>query len=109
MQLAFNSALLRTFCESERQAKQEFGDAVAEVLKHRLADMSAATSVGDLVAGRPRILGGAARQQMAVDLRDGYVIAFTANHAKNPMTETCDLDWKRVSRIKILRIERDNG
>jgi hypothetical protein len=109
VQLAFHSAWLRTICESERNAKDEFGEAVAEALKHRLADMSAATSVNDLVAGRPRILGGTAPHQMALDLGDNYRIAFTANHTKNPRTETGDLDWKRVSRIKILRIERDHG
>lgn len=109
MELAFNSKSLRTICESERQAKLELGDAVAEILKHRLADLRAATSVKDLVAGRPRVLDGAALQQMVVDLRDGYRIVFTANHTKNPMTETGDLDWERVSRIKILRIERDHG
>jgi hypothetical protein len=109
VQLAFDSPWLRTVCESERVAKDELGGAVAEVLKHRLADMAAATSVADLVAGRPRGLGGTARNQMAVDLCEGYVITFAANHTKNPNTETGDLDWKRVSRIKILRIERDHG
>lgn len=109
LQLAFDSKPLRTICESERHAKLEFGDAVAEILKHRLADMWAATSVRDLVAGRPRVLGGAAPPQMVVDLHDRYRVVFTANHTKNPMTETGDLDWKRVTRIKILRIERDHG
>jgi plasmid maintenance system killer protein len=109
LQLAFETKPLRTICESERHAKHEFGDAVAEILKHRLADMCAATSVNDLVAGQPRALAGAAPQQMVVDLNDSYRIVFTANHTKNPVTETGNLDWKRVSRIKILRIERDHG
>jgi hypothetical protein len=109
VQLAFHSAWLRTICESERIAKDELGGAVAEVLKHRLADMAAATSVTDLVAGRPRVLGGTAKDQMAVDLCHSYVITFVANHTKNPITETGDMDWKRVSRIKILRIGRDHG
>ena len=109
MELAFDSKSLRTICESERQAKLKLGDAVAEILKHRLADLRAAASVKDLIAGRPRRLYSASLQQMAVDLRDGYRLVFTANHAKNPMTQTGDLDWERVSRIKILRIEGDNG
>lgn len=104
MQLAFHSPWLRTICESERSAKDELGEAVAEVLKHRLADMVAATSVVDLVAGKPRILGGTATNQMAVDLSEGFVITFAANHIKNPSTESGDVDWKRVSRIKILDI-----
>lgn len=107
--LAFHSASLRTVCESERHAKDKFGEAVAEALKHRLADMSAATSVSDLVAGRPREVPGNPSGQMALGLCNNHYIVFTANHTKNPRTETGGLDWKRVSRIKILRIGRDHG
>lgn len=69
--------------------------------------MRAAISPKDLVAGRPRI--GADGQQMVLDLCDGYRIVFKANHPKNPKSETEDVDWERVSRIKILRIERDHA
>ena len=86
----------------------ELGTRVAEVLKRRLADIRAATSVEDLVAGRPRELAGS-DPHMIVDLSDGYYIVFGANHPNNPMTESGDLDWTRVSRVKILRIENDHG
>jgi toxin HigB-1 len=109
LQVAFASPWLRTICESERFAKEELGEAVTEVLKHRLADMAAATSVVDLVAGRPRVLAGTALDQMAVELYESFVITFSANHTNSPKTETGDLDWKRVSRIKILRIGCDRG
>jgi hypothetical protein len=107
LELAFDSRSLRTICESEAQAQLEFGATVAEILRHRLADMRAATSPKDLVAGRPRI--GADRQHMVVDLCDGHRIVFKANHTNNTMTDTDDLDWARVSRIKIVRIETDHA
>jgi hypothetical protein len=106
LELAFDSKLLRTICENDEHAKRQLGRSVAEILKHRLADLRAAASPKDLVAGRPRVLHGGDRQYMAVDLPDGYRVVFSANHAKNPMTETGDLDWARVGRIKILNIER---
>ena len=86
----------------------ELGTRVAEFLKRRLADLRAATSVDDLVAGRPRALEGT-DQLMVVDLCDGHRMVFCANHPKNPMTESGELDWARVSRVKILRIEYDHG
>ncbi len=106
MELAFDTKSLRTTCESEAHARRELGAKVAEILKHRLADLRAATSAKDLVAGRPRELAGADHQHMAVDLCDSHRIVFSANHPNNPTTETGDLDWARVSRIKLLRIER---
>ena len=109
LELAFESRSLRTICESESNAKCELGSTVAEVLKHRLADLRAATSVNDLVAGQPRERDGVNQQkEMVVELCDGYRIAFEANHRKNPMKETDILDWAKVSRIKILRIETDH-
>lgn len=109
LELAFDTKSLRNICENQAQAKHALGSQVAEFLKHRLADLRAAASPRDLVAGHPRELTGADRQNMAVDLREGYRIVFTANHNKNPMTDTGHLDWSRVSRVKILRIEVSNG
>ena len=109
MELAFESKSLRTICESESHAKRELGPTVAEFLKRRLADIRAATSVKDLVVGRPRELDTSDARHMVVDLCDGYRIVFAANHPKNPVTETGDLDWPMVSRVKIMRIEKDNG
>lgn len=106
LELAFESRSLRTLCESEAHAKRELGEAVAEILKRRLADLRAATSVNDLLAGRPRVLDGTERHHMAVDLPDGYRIVFSANHSNNPVTDAGGPDWARISRIKILRVER---
>jgi proteic killer suppression protein len=109
LQLAFESTRLRTICESEGQAKSELPAAVVEILKHRLADLRVAQSPRDLVAGRPRVLDGARPQPMILDLCDGWRMVFSANHPSNPVTEAGNLDWARVSRIKILRIESENG
>ena len=74
------------------------------MLKHRLADMRAARSPSDLIAGKPRAMPGADREFMVIDLHEGYQIEFSTNHPNNPRTEAGGLDWTRVSRIKILRI-----
>lgn len=108
LDLAFDSKSLRNICENEQEAIRELGPSVSEVLKHRLADLRAALSVKDLLVGRPRELaGGIHHQHMAIDLRDEYQMIFCANHPSNPIDENGKLDWSRVSRIKILRIERN--
>ena len=107
LELAFDSKSLRTICESETQAKLELGARVAEALKHRLADLRAATSPKDLVAGRPCV--SADGQHMSIDLCDGYRLVFKANHPNYSRQGPDDLDWAKVSRIKILRIEKDNA
>lgn len=106
MELAFDSSSLRATCENEAQAKLELGETVAEQLKHRLGDLRAAISSKDLLAGMPRV--SADGQHMIVDVGDTHHIVLKANHVKCPMTDTKEVDWVRVTRIKILRIEGHN-
>jgi toxin HigB-1 len=105
---AFDTKSLRTICENESQAKLKVGVRVAKLLKHRLADLRAATSVKDLVAGQPHVVEGTDGYNMALELCDGFRIFFTANHTQNPITKSGNLDWTKVSRIKILRIDNDH-
>jgi hypothetical protein len=107
LELAFETKELRDICESEAEARRQLGESVAEVLKHRLADLDAATSPKDLVAGRPRL--GEDGGTMVLELCEGHRLVFTANHPGNPATPTGDVDWARISRIRILRIEGAHG
>ena len=108
LDLAFNSKSLRNICENEDEANHELGSAVAQVLKHRLADLRAAISITDIMVGRPRLLQGVIQNKhMIIDLYDNYRMTFCANHPDNPIGENGKIDWQKVSRVKILRIERN--
>ena len=108
LDLAFDSKSLRTICENEDEAIREYGQTVTETLKHRLADLMAAMSVNDLLVGHPRVLeGGKDDQNMLIELGNDYQIILCANHPDNPVTENKKIDWSKVSRVKILRIERN--
>jgi len=107
LEFAYSNIELRTICEIENRAKSKLGERASVRLKHRLADLRAATSIKDIVAGRPRILDDKTGQLMSIDLSDGFRIIFCANHANNPLTEAGKIDWPKVNRIKILRIEND--
>lgn len=109
MQIAFGSRELRTLCEDEARASEELGEVRARALKNRLADLRAAVVAPELPAGRPRRLDGADSNLIALDLADGWRLVFAANHKRNPITESGSVDWEKVSRVKILRIEEMNG
>lgn len=104
LEIAFESISLRSFCETEAHAIREFGKSVAELLKHRLADMRVATSIKDLIVGRPRELTGANSGQIMLELCDGHCVVFCANHTNNPTTSIGAIDWPKVRRIRILYI-----
>lgn len=100
--LAFASKSLREICEVEEEAVRRFGKKVTETLKHRLADLEAAPTAVDLIAGRPQLQNPSGNY--AIRLVDGCCLEFAANHVKNPVDKNGDIDWKKVSRIQIVRI-----
>lgn len=104
MYLAFGNKQLREICEFEERALDELGTEVSESLKGRLADLMAARSPNDLVAGSPRSIGGGKNASMVLDLGQGYQISFVANHPQNPVDQSGAIDWSRVSRIRIVGI-----
>lgn len=107
LELAFATKSLRHLCEREAKARRDFGVRLAEKLKRRLADLRAASCVNELAAGRPRKRGSRNRQ-IALNLYKDSKIIFSANHNSIPVLESGSVDWSKVTRIKILRIEGDD-
>lgn len=92
-------------CETEAEGNRQLGDAVAKSLRSRLADCEAASSVAELIAGRPRDLGDAT---MSLDLDGGSFLVFTVNHETVPVTGDGPVDWAKVHSIRVLKIEVKN-
>jgi len=42
------------------------------------------------------------------ELPEGYQLVIAPNHAKNPMLQSGKIDWAKVGRIKVIRIERSH-
>lgn len=92
-------------CEIEAEGNRQLGDVVAKALRSRLADCEAASSVAELIAGRPRELGDAT---MALELEGGSFFIFAVNHESVPVTADGHVDWAKVHSIRVLKIEVKN-
>jgi hypothetical protein len=101
VELAFETLDLRNVCESEAKAKRKFGSAAANALKRRIADLRAAPSVKDLPIGKPNPCSGA----YVFDLAEGLVLRIIPNHVRDPKLPTGDVNWAKVTHIKISAIE----
>ncbi|KAA3609685.1 MAG: hypothetical protein D8M58_21580 [Calditrichaeota bacterium] len=106
MEIAFKSKKLRDICQNELTAKKELGYKVSTKLKHRLADIRAAGTIFEIVVGNPRELLES-KSNYIMDIGENYIIRFSANHVNNPRTSDQKIDWKKVTRIKILSIEEN--
>lgn len=103
--MAFENKLIRTTCENEESAKEQYGVEVAAKLKARLADLRAAKNVSELIVGNPQEVKSNPYPTYKMDLCDGFKIKFCANHVKVPTMESGDIHWSKVNRILILDVE----
>lgn len=103
LEIAFETKELRELCESTDAARNTFGDDVAASLRRRLADLRAATCFSDIVASPPTQVDGGSL--MAIDLANDCRIFLAANHIRNPMLESGQIDWLSIDRIKIVDIK----
>lgn len=108
MQLAFLDRSCRQLCESETIAVTKLGASVARNLMRRLSDLRAVAVVSEIVAGRPREIDPNGPGEYRIDLAEGYVLIFCANHPNNPILENGNIDWSKVSRVKILGVKIDD-
>lgn len=107
MELAFETRELRSQCERQELAEAVFGTTVAKALRTRLADLRAAQTLADLIAGSPRWVDDHTKT-LTVDLTVGYRMLLAVNH---PALEkrSPHLSDTMIHRVKILRIEANDG
>ena len=103
MDLAFATRELRTVCIENDRARDAHGSAVAEVLRDRLADLRAASSPLELVAGRPGLVDDGV-PSVSVALANGMWLVCRVN-ATIPRMRDGSVDWCRVRRLRVMAIE----
>lgn len=102
MDLAFGDREIRRVCEDSDKAVEVYGVQIAEALHNRLADLSAATSLSDIIVGRPAQLSD---NTFKIDISGGYRLVFSANDRKLTYNAQGSIDWLSVTRIRITSIE----
>jgi hypothetical protein len=105
MEIAFRTKALRTLCLNKEAMDDRYGAENAARLRVWLADLRAAQSIGDapLLHFSPLLgsLGHEATMSIGVDLR----AIVRANHQHLPKLTNGDVDWLRVERLLIQKIE----
>lgn len=103
MDISFASKKLEKLCSDSREAMRVLGADSARKLRARLADLQAADTVSELVAGRPHPLIGKRAGQFALDLAGGQRLVFQPLRA-GAARATAAVDWKRVTAVEIVFI-----
>jgi toxin HigB-1 len=107
MELAFATKALRSLCEDEDAAVEKFGKKVAGELRARIADLRAADSVRDIVAGSPQFFDEDPR--MTISVFETLQIVLRPNHVKMPRHAEGGIDWSRIRRLRIDKLNQPAG
>jgi hypothetical protein len=107
LELAFADQDIRALCLNPSVAKDLLGEIGSDKLQRRLADMAAVAVVSELfeLPGRPTEYPEQPGN-MVVKLIDGWQLFFKSSHIKMRTLSTGAVDWTRVRRIMILKVEK---
>lgn len=106
MRILYKNRGLEELCTDDRKAKKELGLPGFRKLRDRLADLEAASVVGELVAGRPHPLVGDLKGHFAVSLDGGRRLVFEPAFDPPPRRANDDgIDWDHVDSVRIVAIE----
>jgi toxin HigB-1 len=104
VEISFKDESLKDLCEQVKLAQRKFGAPMAKKLRVRLADLMAAASVTELVAGRPHPLTGDRAGQFALDLVHPQRLVFEPDNEPVPISEDGGIDWGQVTQVCIIWI-----
>lgn len=104
VEISFADVKLESICRDSRLATKKLGAQSAKKLQLRLAELFAAESVGELIAGRPHPLAHDRVGQFAVDLHGGLRLIFKPATEKPPTLPGGGIDWSNVNAITIIEI-----
>ena len=104
MEVSYCDDRIRRLCEKDKEARRKLGSQSAKKLQNRLADLFAAKSVGELVAGRPHPLKGKQAGQFAVRLHGGHRLVFEPTDNPPQTRPDGGVDWLKVTCVRIIFI-----
>jgi len=105
LEISFINKELRSICENKDEAINRFGEGITFQIQARLSDIFAASNIDELFVGNPHKTGEFPFMNYTIDLTKGFRLEFCANDMEKSYLENGELDWSKISRIKIVNIQ----
>jgi toxin HigB-1 len=102
--ISFVDPEVEAICRQPKKAVAHIGALSAKKLSLRLSELFASDNVSELVAGRPHVLSGNRKGQMALDLHGGLRVVFKPTKLPPPQRKDGAIDWGRVTAVTIIFI-----
>lgn len=107
--IAFDSHELRDICEKREVAETALGLQAAHHLEQQLADIEALENFAELEELHGGLIGFRDGGFRTVNLGPKCMLILRSNHVTAPMLTTGEIDWSKVTRIRIVGVENEIG
>ncbi|TKB11802.1 type II toxin-antitoxin system RelE/ParE family toxin [Desulforhopalus sp. IMCC35007] len=107
MRILFKTKKLQKTCSVSKETIKQFGVKRGLKLQQRLMELKAAETLAEishLPPPRCHELSGDRAGQLSVDLAHPYRLLFVVANEPAPMKDNGELDWAKVTEIKIIGI-----
>jgi plasmid maintenance system killer protein len=108
MEISYSNKKLAKLLNSQKEVLRTYGPDNGRRILARLADIAAAETLADLsTLPQTRVHEHKANndEQISVDVKHPYRLMLVPNHSETPRKSDNGLDWSKITRVKILRID----
>ena len=112
MILSFRTKKLEKDLSNEKALVRRWGPEQAKRIKQRIFELLAAENL-ETLSTLPQVrvheLSGNRSGQISLDIKHPYRLLITPDYENPPRKEDGGLDWKKITKIKVLGVEDTHG
>jgi len=106
-----DSKTAKVFCDLE-VLRRKWGAEQAKMIARRITQLEAAENLATLLSlpqMRAHELSGDRAGQISLDVKHPYRLIIVPDHEETPRKSDGGLNWKRITKIKVLGVEDTHG
>lgn len=112
MIISFKNRKFEKDLSDEKALIRRWGPEQADKIKQRMFELFAAENLETLRTlpqVRAHQLSGKRAGQISIDIKHPYRLLITPDYENPPRKEDGGLDWKKITKIKVLKVEDTHG
>lgn len=112
MIILFKNRRLEKTCCDEKALFRRWGQVQGNKIKQRLSELHAAENLDTLLTLpglRAHELSGNRAGQISLDIKHPYRLLIAPDYEVLPRKEDGGLDWKKITKVKVLGVEDTHG
>ncbi|MBU2497864.1 MAG: killer suppression protein [Proteobacteria bacterium] len=112
MIISFGSRKLEKILSDEKAVTLRYGPEQAKKIRQRLFELQAAENLETLRTlpqVRAHELTGNRAGQISLDVKHPFRLLITPDYENPPLKEDGGFDWKRIRKVKVLKVEDTHG